>query len=64
MMIVDNAVLHVYGFNFTGLDMGQSRSLGIITKNRKLVQEAIKLFEADFNRQPYIPGVRPLRRES
>jgi phosphatidylserine/phosphatidylglycerophosphate/cardiolipin synthase-like enzyme len=56
MMIVDNAILHVYGFNFTGRDMGQSRSLGIVTKNRKLVQEASKLFEADFNRQPYTPG--------
>ena len=56
MMIVDSAVLHVYGFNFTGRDMGQSRSLGIVTKNRKLVQEASKLFEADFNRQPYTPG--------
>jgi len=55
MMIVDNASLHVYGFNFTGLDMGKSRSLGIVTKNRKLVQEANKLFEADFNRQPYTP---------
>lgn len=56
MMIVDNAVLHVYGFNFTGRDMGQSRSLGVVTRNRKLVQEASKLFEADFNRQPYTPG--------
>ena len=56
MMIVDNAILHVYGFNFTGRDMGQSRSLGIVTKNRKLVQEASKLFEADFNRQSYTPG--------
>jgi cardiolipin synthase len=56
MMIVDNASLHVYGFNFTGLDMGKSRSLGIVTKNRKLIQEANKLFEADFNRQPYTPG--------
>jgi phosphatidylserine/phosphatidylglycerophosphate/cardiolipin synthase-like enzyme len=56
MMIVDNASLHVYGFNFTGLDMGKSRSLGIVTRNRKLIQEANKLFEADFNRQPYTPG--------
>ena len=56
MMIVDNAMLHVYGFNFTGRDMGQSRSLGLVTRNRKLVQEASKLFEADFNRQPYTPG--------
>src|SRR6185503_19934729 len=28
MMIIDNKVLHVYGFNFTGLDMLKSRSFG------------------------------------
>ena len=55
MMIIDGKVLHVYGFNFTGLDL-KSRSFGIITKNPKLVREAIKLFEADFERQPYKPG--------
>jgi phosphatidylserine/phosphatidylglycerophosphate/cardiolipin synthase-like enzyme len=46
----------VYGFNFTALDMEKSRSFGIITKNPKLVNEAMKLFEADFERQPYVPG--------
>jgi cardiolipin synthase A/B len=56
MMILDNEILHVYGFNFTGIDLGKSRSLGVVTKNRKLVQEAEKLFAADFNRQPYTPG--------
>jgi cardiolipin synthase len=54
LMIVDK-VLHVYGFNFTKLDIDKSRSFGIISKNRKLVQEASKLFEADFNRQGYAP---------
>jgi phosphatidylserine/phosphatidylglycerophosphate/cardiolipin synthase-like enzyme len=53
MMIVDGRLLHVYGFNFTSLDLNKSRSFGVITRNRKIVQEAIKLFEADFNRQPY-----------
>jgi phosphatidylserine/phosphatidylglycerophosphate/cardiolipin synthase-like enzyme len=53
MMIVDGRILHVYGFNFTGLDMEKSRSFGIITRNKKLVNEAMKLFEADFERQPY-----------
>ena len=53
MMIVDKGILHVYGFNFTGLDLGKSRSLGVVTKNRRLVAEAVRLFEADFNRQPY-----------
>jgi phosphatidylserine/phosphatidylglycerophosphate/cardiolipin synthase-like enzyme len=56
MMIVDGRTLHIYGFNFTALDVGKSRSLGVITKNRRLVQEAAKLFCADFDRQPYVPG--------
>jgi phosphatidylserine/phosphatidylglycerophosphate/cardiolipin synthase-like enzyme len=56
MMILDNRVLHVYGFNFTGLDMEKSRSLGIVTRNLRLVQEALKLFEADCARQPYSAG--------
>lgn len=56
MMIVDNKVLHVYGFNFTGLDMLKSRSFGVISKNDKLVNEATKLFMADFDRLTYTPG--------
>jgi phosphatidylserine/phosphatidylglycerophosphate/cardiolipin synthase-like enzyme len=60
MMIVDNKVLHVYGFNFTGLDMLKSRSFGVITKNDKLVNEAQKLFMADFDRMPYQPGYERL----
>lgn len=56
MMIVDGRILHVYGFNFTGLDIKKSRSFGVITKNATLVQEAMKLFEADFERQSYVPG--------
>ena len=56
MMIIDAKLLHVYGFNFTLIDMEKSRSFGIISKNKKLVAEAMKLFEADFERQPYSPG--------
>jgi cardiolipin synthase len=56
MMILDGRILHVYGFNFTALDMQTSRSFGIITKNEKLVKEAMRLFDADFDRQPYKPG--------
>jgi cardiolipin synthase len=56
MMIVDTRVLHIYGFNFTALDIGKSRSFGVISKNQRLVQEAAKLFEADFNRQSYAAG--------
>src|SRR5438067_13306805 len=56
MMIVDRRILHVYGFNFTTLDIEKSRSFGVITKNPRLVQEGSKLFAADFDRQPYSPA--------
>jgi phosphatidylserine/phosphatidylglycerophosphate/cardiolipin synthase-like enzyme len=56
MMVIDGKILHVYGFNFTGLDMAKSRSFGVISKNRKLIEEASKLFTADFDRRPYSPG--------
>ncbi len=55
MMIVDRKELHVLAFNFTHLDIDHSRSFGIITRNRQLVQEAIRLFECDTKRQPYAP---------
>jgi cardiolipin synthase len=56
LMIVDQKVLHIYGFNFTRLDIEKSRSFGVVTRNRKLVAEAIKLFRADDARQTYVPG--------
>ncbi len=55
MMIVDRKALYVLGFNFTHLDIDRSRSFGIVTRNRQLVQEAIRLFESDTKRQPYTP---------
>ncbi len=60
MMIVDGRDLHVYGFNFTALDIDKSRSFGIVTRNARLVQEATKLFSADFDRHPYTPGTSRL----
>jgi len=56
MIIVDRAELYVLAFNFTYLDIEHSRSFGVITRNRQLVQEAVRLFEADVRRQPYVPG--------
>jgi cardiolipin synthase A/B len=56
MIILDNKFLHVYGFNFTGLDIAKSRSFGVISKNKKLIEEANKLFMADFDRLPYKSG--------
>jgi cardiolipin synthase len=60
LMIVDDKILHVYGFNFTGLDMLKSRSFGVISKNEKLVNEASKLFMADFDRLTYTPAYERL----
>ena len=56
MMVIDGDALHVYGFNYTKLDIDKSRSFGVVTRDRKLVAEALRLFEADFTRQPYTPG--------
>ncbi len=54
LMIVDRDELHVYGFNFTGLDV-KSRSLGVIARDRRVVQEALRLFESDVARQEFEP---------
>jgi phosphatidylserine/phosphatidylglycerophosphate/cardiolipin synthase-like enzyme len=60
LMIVDGRILHIYGFNFTTLDIEKSRSFGVVSRNRRLVQEAVKLFSADFDRQPYTAGYNRL----
>jgi cardiolipin synthase A/B len=56
-MIVDRRELYVLALNFTYLDIEHSRSCGVITKNPRLVQEAVKLFEADITRQPYMTSI-------
>jgi phosphatidylserine/phosphatidylglycerophosphate/cardiolipin synthase-like enzyme len=55
VMIVDREELHVYGFNYTDIDL-KSRSFGIVTKDRKSVADALRLFEADANRQDFEPS--------
>lgn len=56
MMIVDHRELYLLAFNFAKVDIDRSRSFAIITKERALVKEAVNLFEADTQRQPYSPG--------
>lgn len=53
-MIADST-LHLLGFNFTKLDLDKSRSFAISTRDSRAVQAALKLFEADLTRQPYVP---------
>lgn len=53
MMIVDARSVHVYGFNFTRLDINKSRSFGVVSTSRPTVLQARRLFDADCTRQPY-----------
>lgn len=48
--MITDSVLHVFGFNFTRLDMDSSRSFAISTRAAKTVCEAARLFEADVTR--------------
>ena len=56
MMIADREELHVYGFNYTSLDL-KSRSFGLTTRDKRVVQEALRLFEADVMRQEFEPSL-------
>jgi phosphatidylserine/phosphatidylglycerophosphate/cardiolipin synthase-like enzyme len=60
MLIVDRQRLFVLGFNYTALDVRRSRSFGIVTDHPTLVGEGVKLFEADWTRQPYVAGADTL----
>lgn len=55
-MIIDRRELFLLSFNYTYLDIDHSRCLGVVTRHPKLLNEAVKLFEADTKRQPYVPG--------
>jgi phosphatidylserine/phosphatidylglycerophosphate/cardiolipin synthase-like enzyme len=52
--MVADGVLYVFGFNFTKLDIDKSRSFAIATRDQRTVKEALKLFESDSTRQPYV----------
>lgn len=53
MLLIDHEALYTQGFNYTRLDVEKSRTMAVATKNKAIVSEAIKLFEADAARQPY-----------
>jgi phosphatidylserine/phosphatidylglycerophosphate/cardiolipin synthase-like enzyme len=57
LLIIDRRLLYVLSFNFTHLDVDHSRGFGIVTRKRKLVQEALKLVKADNDRTPYEAGL-------
>jgi phosphatidylserine/phosphatidylglycerophosphate/cardiolipin synthase-like enzyme len=56
MLIADRSALHIYGFNYTALDL-KSRSFGLVCRDRRCVQEGVKLFEADAAKQEFEPSL-------
>jgi cardiolipin synthase len=55
LLVVDDRLLFVMGFNLTRADVAKRRSMAIATRKRDLVAEAVRLFEADAARQPFTP---------
>jgi cardiolipin synthase A/B len=60
LLVIDAKRLYVMGFNYTKLDIQESRSFGVVTRSRKLIAEAARLIEADSNRQNFKPSPRGL----
>jgi cardiolipin synthase len=56
LLVIDREVLFALAFNWAKLDIDKSRSFGVVTRNKTLVAEAVRLFEADVTRQPYTVG--------
>jgi phosphatidylserine/phosphatidylglycerophosphate/cardiolipin synthase-like enzyme len=56
MMVVDRTDLWLMAFNLTALDTTGTRSFGIVSRRKAEVADALKLFEADVTRQPYVPN--------
>lgn len=57
MMIADRKELYILSFNYTQTDINRSRGFGVVARNSKLVAEAVRLFEADTQRQEYAAGL-------
>ena len=57
LLIIDRRLLYVLSYNFTHLHIDHSRAFGIVTRKGNLVQEALKLLEADSDRKPYEAGL-------
>lgn len=52
LLVVDRERAFVLGFNYTKQDIEKSRSLGLTTRNPKVVRDILKVVEADHNRVP------------
>ena len=50
LLLIDQKEAFVLGFNFTHQDIQKSRSLGLTTRNPKIVRDIFQVIEADHNR--------------
>ena len=50
LLLIDQKEAFVLGFNFTHQDIQRSRSLGLTTRNPKIVRDIFQVIEADHNR--------------
>ena len=50
LLVVDRKQVFVLGFNYTRQDVEKSRSLGLVTRNAKVVRDILKVVEADHSR--------------
>ena len=53
MFIIDEKELYLLAFNFTHMDIDLSRSFGLRITEKKVVDEAMRLFEADTKRTTF-----------
>ena len=60
MMILDRRMLYLLTFNFTFLDIHYSRSLGIGTEEAAVVEDAVRLFQADASQSRATPEMKRL----
>jgi len=54
MFIIDEKELYLLSFNYTHLDITLSRSFALVLNRRDLVDEALRLFDCDSRRLPYV----------
>lgn len=52
LLVIDRERAFVLGFNYTTQDIDKSRSLGLTTRNRKVVSDILKVIDADHDRTP------------
>ena len=50
LLVIDRKQVFVLGFNYTHQDVEKSRSLGLVTRNPRVVRDILRIVEADHNR--------------